>query len=522
MIDELVAGGEPKTHPPQHDFHLLDHVPLGIVVVRQDMVVLFWNRCLEEWTRVSSESIVGRSIVDRFPHLGHDRYALRFTQVFETGVPTVFSSRLHGQIVPATTSGARERIQHTTVTRVANLHEGQRCAMLSIQDVTDLTHRVRESRVMLLELSQKQEALTSALSELEQSEVELERSNKALHDFTHAAAHDLKAPVRHIRAWASMILEDDGDDLSDSATGKLKDIDKFAARMHNLISSLVSYAQVDASPPVMSVVALNEVFDDARSEFEDVIAETGASVVLGDAPEVRGNPVLLHQLFQNLIGNALKYRKPDVPPKVELRCEQDEQQGWCSISVVDNGIGFDSSRADRIFEPFHRLVTAREIEGSGIGMAMAKKIVELHGGAIAASSKEGHGATFTVTLPLAVKHIRLLIVDDDVADLQLTAHELASSGLVISTAGSSKEAFEIVETGTVDVVLSDYEMPVEDGLRLLKRIAQKYPDVQRLLTSSVSPPGLAESTESGVVQGFWPKTMTAEQLQEFLATTTAA
>ena len=120
-------------------------------------------------------------------------------------------------------------------------------------------HVLRSKVDVFLELVRQQKALVRALSELEQSKVELERSNTALHDFSHAAAHDLRAPVRHISTWASMILADEGETLSDKAAGRVRDIQKFAARMHELISCLLEYARVDASPPVMSAIALNGV-----------------------------------------------------------------------------------------------------------------------------------------------------------------------------------------------------------------------------------------------------------------------
>ena len=141
---------------------------------------------------------------------------------------------------------------------------------------------------------------------------------------------------------------------------------------------------------------------DTASAFAEDVAESGGTVEIADLPCVRGNAVLLHQLFQNLVGNAVKYRRPEVPPHIEVLCEMDAGEGQCRVSVTDNGIGFDPAAADRLFEPFERLVPRSHFRGSGLGMSTAKKIVELHGGTIGASGQLGVGASFTVTLPLGV------------------------------------------------------------------------------------------------------------------------
>lgn len=151
----------------------------------------------------------------------------------------------------------------------------------------------------------------------------------------------------------------------------------------------------------MSSVPLSGILDDTISDFADDVAESGGTVEVADLPNVMGNAVLLHQLFHNLLGNALKYRRPDVAPHVEVSCELDALEGQCRVSVKDNGIGFDPSAADLIFEPFHRLVNRKQFPGSGLGMSTAKRIVELHGGTIGASGELGVGASFTVVLPTA-------------------------------------------------------------------------------------------------------------------------
>ncbi len=402
-----------------------------------------------------------------------------------------------------------------------HIFQGYECGAVDFLPKPIQEHVLQSKVRVFLELHRKQAAL-------EESRAELERSNGALQDFAHSAAHDLQAPLRHIRFGIQVVLEESGKELTDEVIGELEKIDTCAERMQDLTSGLLAYARLGGSQPATSPVALNGVLEVVLSEFADVVAETSAVVDIGDAPDVLGDRVLLHQLFQNLLSNALKYRKPDVAPRIQVQCERVGQEDLCHISITDNGIGLDPSHADRIFEPFRRLVTSSEFEGSGIGMATAKRIVELHGGTISASGELGQGATFEVTLPLpkpasgseskelALEPIRLLIVDDSPMDLDITERLLTPAGFDVLIAGSAKEALGMLEADRVDVILSDYQMPSEDGIWLLERIKEQHPQVRRLLTSSVSPLCLEENKESSTVEGFFPKTVTAKQLQDFL------
>jgi CheY-like chemotaxis protein len=189
----------------------------------------------------------------------------------------------------------------------------------------------------------------------------------------------------------------------------------------------------------------------------------------------------------------------------------DDPRHW-RVLVADEGIGFPPERADLIFQPFRRLVGSA-FEGSGIGMASAKKIVRLQGGTISAVGRLGEGATFTVVLPRAESPPKLLIVDDDDLELQVASGALAGCGFEILTACSGEEALKIVGETSVHTVLTDYQMlGGEHGIWLLERVRAIRPQTRRLLTSSIEIAGLAEVKRSGLVHDFFAKTVTAEQL----------
>lgn len=170
-----------------------------------------------------------------------------------------------------------------------------------------------------------------------------------------------------------------------------------AKRMQQFIAGLLRFSRLGTDPKVFEEVSLEEVYNEALANLRIMIEETGAKVEARGLPVVQGDPRQLTQLFQNLIGNAVKFRKPGQPPRVEVLAER-EGDCW-RVSVRDNGIGMDPRFSDRVFVLFQRLHTREEYEGTGLGLAICKKIVERHGGRIWVESKEGEGAVFFFTLP---------------------------------------------------------------------------------------------------------------------------
>jgi light-regulated signal transduction histidine kinase (bacteriophytochrome) len=171
-----------------------------------------------------------------------------------------------------------------------------------------------------------------------------------------------------------------------------------AARMRRLIDDLLMFSRVTSKAKPFEPVDLAAVAHTVVSDLEIRIEQTGGKVEVGPLPALDADPTQMRQLLQNLIGNALKFRRPEVPPLVAVW--GDQQDGHVRLSVADNGIGFDEKYTDRIFQVFQRLHGRAEYEGSGIGLAVCRKIAERHGGGISARSTPGVGSTFTVTLPL--------------------------------------------------------------------------------------------------------------------------
>jgi signal transduction histidine kinase len=227
---------------------------------------------------------------------------------------------------------------------------------------------------------------------------ELERSNRELQDFASIASHDLQEPLRKIRAFGDRLATGHAAALDESGQDYLARMTSAAARMQALIDDLLAYSRVASRQEAVHRVSLATVMSEVLVDLEQRLADThGAVKVIGSLPEVDADPMQLHQLLQNLIGNALKYRRPDVTPEVRVSCVE-SAAGW-TIQISDNGIGFSQDQAARIFAPFQRLHGRGEFEGTGMGLAICRRIVERHGGTIAAHGRPGEGADFVVTLP---------------------------------------------------------------------------------------------------------------------------
>ena len=224
----------------------------------------------------------------------------------------------------------------------------------------------------------------------------LQASNHELEQFASIAAHDLQEPLRKIEAFSER-LQIKSKDLDDQSRDYLHRIVNSAHRMRDLINDLLGYSRISTKAQPFSQVDLGEIASAVISDLEGRIHQTGGRVETGVMPTIEADPLQMRQLFTNLIANALKFRRPEAAPVVRISAAARGQK--VTIWFSDNGIGFDEIYLDRIFDVFQRLHGRQEYEGTGMGLAICRKIVERHGGTITAQSKPGEGATFIVTLP---------------------------------------------------------------------------------------------------------------------------
>jgi signal transduction histidine kinase len=226
---------------------------------------------------------------------------------------------------------------------------------------------------------------------------ELSRSNAELEQFASVASHDLQEPLRKVQTFAAQLTVMEHDRLSPEGQDFLRRMSDAAGRMRALIDDLLMFSRVSTQGRPFVAVDLGEIVDQVLVDLELSVEDTGARVSIGPLPSIEADPVQMRQLLQNLIGNALKFRRDGVVPELTVSAKLDDHVA--ELTVQDNGIGFDEQYATRIFRAFERLHGARAYAGTGIGLALCRKIVERHHGTIAATSEVGEGATFTVRLP---------------------------------------------------------------------------------------------------------------------------
>ncbi|WP_336517969.1 sensor histidine kinase [Pollutibacter soli] len=248
-----------------------------------------------------------------------------------------------------------------------------------------------------VELKVTQDKLEHYQRELEQNIEELNRSNEELQQFAFVASHDLQEPVRKIIYYSDYLIQHGRNRLSEKDLNYLNIVHSSSLRMRGLIRDLLSYSQVEKNNIRFSEVDLNEIVKSSIREFDILISEKTASVTIGALPDIYGDERMFRQLFDNLLSNALKFSKPERPPVVSVFAEESDNV-W-KIVVEDNGVGFDEQYLSKIFTLFQRLHDKQSYAGTGIGLAICKKIVEAHNGNIWASSVEGSGTRFFIELP---------------------------------------------------------------------------------------------------------------------------
>ena len=256
--------------------------------------------------------------------------------------------------------------------------------------------RNREIRVAELVRARTRE-LSVSKGIAEKRAEELSDANQELEQFAYAASHDLQEPVRTLVSFSSFLRDDLGDELSPEAATDLEHITGAAHRMQRLVRDLLALSRASRSALEMAEVALEDCLSDSLDALRERVQETGARIEQAQLPVVSGDRRLLTQLFQNLLGNAMKFQRGEEPPAITISARRQDSM-WL-VDVKDNGIGIEQEYADQIFAPFKRLHGMGDYEGSGVGLAICRRAVERHGGRIWVDSRPGDGSRFQFTLP---------------------------------------------------------------------------------------------------------------------------
>lgn len=287
-------------------------------------------------------------------------------------------------------------------------------AVNMLVDITEIKRKeneLRQSETHLIQLTQELEArVESRTKDLNEANDALSRSNKELEEFAFIASHDMQEPLRKIKAF-SQKLENRNDALDEDSRTYIRKIRNGADRMAALIHDVLEFARMTHVTRQFIHTDLNEVVSSIIDDFEIYIEEKKATVKSTTLPTIKAVPLQMRQLFQNLIGNSLKFARKDLPCTIDIKSRLlDDQErndhglidnySYCETTITDNGIGFKQEHAETIFKIFHRLNHRSTYEGSGIGLALCRKIIGIHSGMLFATSEENVGTCFTVILPV--------------------------------------------------------------------------------------------------------------------------
>ena len=380
-ITELEGGSASKTAPgndlmeeirrQREELRLvLDSVPATIWFKDTENRFLKVNRAAAEILGLAREEIEGRS--------GFELFGDHATQYYRDDQEIFSSGRSKSGIIqPVVTASGRRRWLKTDKILCRDSSGEITGLVVFAVDITEL-HRAQR--------------------ELQRLTADLQRSNEELEHFAFTASHELKEPLRKIRIYAERVQELSGGSVGDEAHDCVERIRGATERFERVVDDLLGYALVASEETPFTDVNLADVATGVLGELEFLIQETGGRVDVADLPTVVADPQQMRLLLKNLLSNSLKFRRDHESPIMNVRANIADTS-W-QLVVSDNGIGFDEKHIDRIFKVFQRLHCRLEYSGTGIGLAVARKIVERHGGVITASSAPGRGATFTSTFPL--------------------------------------------------------------------------------------------------------------------------
>jgi light-regulated signal transduction histidine kinase (bacteriophytochrome) len=280
--------------------------------------------------------------------------------------------------------------------------------------LTSLQPKLPTIGIIVTDQTQKknhEETIFRYQKELEHKNIELAQSNIELSSFTYIASHDLQEPLRKIQLFCNLIRDESPELFQSKAADYFDRVLQASRRMQNLISSLLSYSRINIREMEYQQTDLNDILDEVCNNLKESLEESGARVWHDPLPVIPCVPLQINQLFTNLIGNSIKYKKKQVAPVIQVSAsfipprEMDlfdpplSKTGYWKITITDNGIGFEQQHAEKIFELFQRLHSKIEYEGTGIGLAICKKVVQNHQGLIFAKGNPGEGASFEIFLP---------------------------------------------------------------------------------------------------------------------------
>jgi two-component system CheB/CheR fusion protein len=384
--DELMDRQSQLTMSRQYSEAIIETIREPLLVLNDRMRVRSANAAFYKFFKTNEQALDGKAFFDTIPGSWN-------APDFKEKLYQVLPDRLKLEDIEVTVSvpDVGERTILINIRPIVNENLGEQLILVALQDISDIR---------------------AANNSLVQNNRELEQNNKELTSFSYVASHDLQEPLRKIYTFSKLIVDDNGTKLSEDAGTYLERILVSTSRMQQLINDLLHYSHISNADDIeLEETDIKHIIQDTLNEKKEIIDAKKAVIIISNMPDLYVIPALVHQLFMNIIGNALKYSKADVPPQISISYSNpksnevtvlggEPQVNYCKIQVADNGIGFSQKDAEDIFEPFTRLHAKDKYEGTGIGLAICKKIMVQHKGFITAESTPGVGTAFNLYFPL--------------------------------------------------------------------------------------------------------------------------
>ncbi len=477
-----------KENSNNQNFALLDAIPEGLFVLDKELVVLFWNGILEDWTKIFREEIVGKHIKNFFPHLVKPLYTNSLKQVFNGGAPIFFSSHLHKNLIPSYLPNGNRRIFQTVVTAIKNANDADKFnALFTLQDVTDPTERLREYRIIYDKAKKAEETIKA-------SKLEAEAANRAKSEFLANMSHEIRTPMNAILGYAQILKRKN---LSSEEKQSVENILSSGDHLLTVINDILDISKIEAGRmeanfedfDLTELIQSLEIMFRPKCDFKNLnfrVNDLGDDQIL-----VNGDNTKIKQVLINLLSNAVKFTDSG---EISFNIFSKENDEYC-FEVVDTGKGIPKESQQNIFDPFKQEREGVLKGGTGLGLAIAKRQVEIMKGNLEIIKDYEEGAKFSLTLKLPpalqtcvspspsereVKqlspghHVKALVADDIKMNREVLANILKDVGIEVLTAENGQEAVNLVREFLPDIVFMDIRMPIMNGLDAMNIIKKEY------------------------------------------------
>ena len=470
-------------------FDVLDKVPVGILVLDPQYRILFWNECLENWTGILSRDLLGQDARERFPSVANSSFSKRIERVFRDGVPTVFSPQLHSPFIQCEITPGVFRVQYITVTSIPNPNAPGFLGVFSIQDITDLTRRLDESRRTERELAIELKQRTELEKDLYAAKEAADAANRAKSEFLANMSHEIRTPMNGVLGMIGLMLNSQ---LDARQRRRAETLRSSAEALLAILNDILDLSKIEARK-----LELESTDFDLRSVVEgvaDLMAVTaqhkGLEVLCfleQNVPtELRGDPSRIRQILVNLAGNAVKFTHAG-EVSLRVKVEAASEPALIRFEIRDTGIGIPADRVHLLFQPFSQAdaTTTRRYGGTGLGLSIVARLAELMGGRAGFESQEGKGSCFWFTArlesqggalpaPLSLTGRRVLVVDGNAASRELLMELLRFWKCETESAGDAETALVLLEStlSRFEAMIVDLEIPGGGAERLAARMRE--------------------------------------------------